>query len=184
MLTGVFMKKKELEAFISKGCSIREIALEMVVSPTTVRYWLEKHSLKTKPKIKKQKYKELTAQGLRYCTACELTLKIEMFYLRSNGKPMSWCKSCANEASLLRQQELKQQAVAYKGGSCEDCGYNRCLAALEFHHLDPAEKDPSWASMKMWSFDRVKPELDKCALLCANCHRERHHQYAACFWQV
>lgn len=50
---------------------------------------------------------------------------------------------------------------------------NECLSALEFHHLDPSEKDPDYYSLKI-DFDKLKPELDKCVLLCANCHREKH----------
>ena len=66
-------------------------------------------------------------------------------------------------------------AVEYKGGSCENCGYNRCLEALEFHHLDPKEKDFGISSKGYArSWERVKIEIEKCALLCANCHREYH----------
>lgn len=68
---------------------------------------------------------------------------------------------------------LKQQSVDYKGGKCNICGYSRCIKALEFHHLDPSEKDFS-LSVVSKSFESIKPELDKCVLLCANCHREVH----------
>lgn len=63
--------------------------------------------------------------------------------------------------------------MAYKGGKCAICGYNRCLLALEFHHLDPLEKDFSISS-RMTSWKAIVKELDKCVLLCANCHREVH----------
>lgn len=56
-----------------------------------------------------------------------------------------------------------------------DCGYNRYPGALEFHHRDPKEKDFTISSRAHLTFDeRVKQELDKCDLLCSNCHRERH----------
>lgn len=73
------------------------------------------------------------------------------------------------------RRELKQKAVDYKGGACELCGYNRCLAALTFHHRDPTEKDFGISAIPNtihWSI--VKRELDKCHLLCANCHSEVH----------
>ena len=63
--------------------------------------------------------------------------------------------------------------VDYKGGKCEICGYNKCLEALEFHHKDPNEKDFSIAN-NFKSMDKMKTEVDKCLLLCANCHREEH----------
>ena len=61
--------------------------------------------------------------------------------------------------------------MEYKGGKCIVCGYNRCITALEFHHLDPSEKDFAIGG-KTIAWDKLKVELDKCVLVCANCHRE------------
>lgn len=74
-----------------------------------------------------------------------------------------------------RRKKLKQLAVDYKGGACESCGYNKCSTALDFHHLDPLQKDfgiSSSGTTKSWI--TIKEELDKCIMLCANCHRELH----------
>ncbi len=71
-------------------------------------------------------------------------------------------------------------AVEYKGGKCEICGYNRCLDALEFHHNNlTGKKFGISAKGYTRSWDTVKNELDKCMLICANCHRELHAQLAA-----
>ncbi|HVG21805.1 MAG TPA: HNH endonuclease signature motif containing protein [Blastocatellia bacterium] len=66
-------------------------------------------------------------------------------------------------------------AVSYKGGCRQICSYDRCFEALEFHHLDPTQKDFG-ISKKGYtrSWEKVKNEIDKCLLLCANCHREFH----------
>jgi len=71
---------------------------------------------------------------------------------------------------------MKVKAVAYKGGACQCCGFNKFLSALEFHHLDPEVKENSIAiaMAKNHSFERIKKELDKTTLLCANCHRGIH----------
>lgn len=59
---------------------------------------------------------------------------------------------------------------------CSLCGYNKNTAALEFHHLDPKKKDFSLSSMDFsWSIERLRSEIDKCILVCANCHREIHN---------
>jgi hypothetical protein len=64
----------------------------------------------------------------------------------------------------------------YKGGGCSKCGYNKCSAALDFHHIDPATKSFSLAKSNMSkSLVALKEEADKCIILCANCHREHHH---------
>ncbi len=55
------------------------------------------------------------------------------------------------------------------------CGYNKCLSALEFHHIDPLKKDFNISQFRTTSFESIKKELDKCDLLCANCHREIHY---------
>jgi DNA-binding CsgD family transcriptional regulator len=68
----------------------------------------------------------------------------------------------------------KKKLVEYKGGECGKCGYNKCLQALEFHHLDPKEKDFT-ISGKSWSFERLKNEVDKCILVCNRCHTEIHY---------
>ena len=75
-----------------------------------------------------------------------------------------------------RRQQLKKMAIEYKGGKCLICGYNRCDAALEFHHLNPDEKDFSIGKdgyTRGW--EKIKDELDKCICVCANCHREIHN---------
>lgn len=72
-----------------------------------------------------------------------------------------------------RRAELKQKAVNYKGGRCEICGYDKCIDAFDFHHVDSIDKDFN-ISNKMTSWEKIKPELDKTVLLCANCHRECH----------
>lgn len=87
------------------------------------------------------------------------------------------CVKCASLAVQKRRDKLKILAVDYKGGQCSLCGYNKCIKALEFHHLDPNEKDFGFSVKGVTrSFEKIKPELDKCILLCANCHREVHAQ--------
>ena len=75
-----------------------------------------------------------------------------------------------------RRKELRERAVAYKGGRCTICGYDKSAAAFDFHHIDPLEKDFS-ISERMTSWDAIVRELDKCVLLCCRCHREVHDGY-------
>jgi hypothetical protein len=79
--------------------------------------------------------------------------------------------------TTLKMREInlrrKQRAVDYKGGQCDLCGYSKCVGALEFHHQDPGSKDFGVSSKKT-SWEEMKRELDKCSILCANCHREEH----------
>ncbi len=74
-----------------------------------------------------------------------------------------------------RRRKVRLMALEHKGSKCEICGYDRCLEALEFHHLDGDGKDFGISDRgytRSWA--RIKEELDKCILLCSNCHREVH----------
>lgn len=77
------------------------------------------------------------------------------------------------ENVIAWRRRTKLKLVEYKGGKCKNCGYNKCPEALTFHHLDPSQKDFT-ISGKSWSFERLQKEVDKCILVCANCHIEVH----------
>lgn len=77
------------------------------------------------------------------------------------------------------RRKLKERCVAYKGGKCERCGYDKSVAAMDFHHLEPSEKDFGVSSGTYRRWSTIVKELNKCALLCANCHREEHERLRA-----
>lgn len=119
----------------------------------------------------------------KYCSKCKSIKTISEFRIRfRNDKTRRpslhcWCNNCTNEECLFRLREFKKKCIAYKGGSCIKCGYSKYAGALDFHHRDPNQKDFSFskARRKMWS-SKIEKELDKCDLLCANCHRETHKE--------
>lgn len=69
---------------------------------------------------------------------------------------------------------LKLDMIDYKGGCCQKCGYNRHYSALTFHHINPSQKRYEWKQMKHIPRKLIRKELDKCVLLCNNCHCEEH----------
>lgn len=98
-------------------------------------------------------------------------------YVKINNEKLSECELKRNKVKSVVNWRIrtKQKLVEYKGGECAKCGYNKCITVLQFHHEDPNEKDFS-ISGKSWSFDRLKKEVDKCILLCSNCHTELHEE--------
>jgi DNA-binding CsgD family transcriptional regulator len=75
---------------------------------------------------------------------------------------------------MLRQKQ-KSKAYDYLGGECDKCGYDQCSDALDFHHVHGSDKDLLLSSaFGRYPWEVIKEELDKCELLCANCHREAH----------
>lgn len=99
----------------------------------------------------------------------------------SNRKYCS--KSCRDHIRPLKvsdysktkkwRHKTKQQAVDYKGGKCILCGYDKCLQSLDFHHLDASQKEFGIASAYKSLYKMMK-EVDKCILVCSNCHGEIH----------
>ena len=86
------------------------------------------------------------------------------------------CNQCRQDAVQRRRDKLKLMAIEYKGGKCLKCGYDKCPAALDFHHRDESQKEfgiSKGGNTHGW--EKMKPELDKCDLLCSNCHREEHY---------
>lgn len=90
-------------------------------------------------------------------------------YKSGNGNNLNKCASCK---SSERRRAVKERAIKYKCGKCVICGYCKCNRALEFHHINPSEKDFHIAGNPNMRWDKLKEELDKCVLLCSNCHRE------------
>ena len=100
------------------------------------------------------------------------------YSLRSDGRYR--CKKCSVEQVTKRRRKLKILAVEYKGGKCSRCGYDKCVDALEFHHKDPSKKDYGIGMGCTRSWSLLKLELDKCELLCSNCHKEEHSEVCNC----
>lgn len=113
---------------------------------------------------------------MKRCPRCKTEKPLTDFYKRRGKEGGSvYCRSCTNEQTVERQRKFKKQCVEYKGGKCEKCEYDKYIGALEFHHKDPHQKDFTVANARLTSFsDKVKQELDKCEMLCSNCHREAH----------
>ena len=77
------------------------------------------------------------------------------------------------KAVAKRRRKIKDMAIEYKGGKCQVCGYDKYVGALDLHHIDGGKKsfgigDKGYTR----SWEITKKELDKCILVCANCHRE------------
>ena len=116
----------------------------------------------------------------KICTSCKEKKLISDFYQqkdRKNGS--SNCRKCFDLYCMNRWKKRKIEAINYKGGSCIDCGINHHnfpAGVFEFHHIEPNEKDVDWTKLRLRSWDKITHELDKCVMLCANCHRIRHSE--------
>lgn len=176
------MDIKILQTQIDLHKSTYQIAEFTGKSQTTVYYWLRKYGLKTQLKSFKNGFKRGTSiiqpiDSLRICSHCQQPkiLNGENFYKNKSAVRFQYlCKSCSNELAQERQRNIKKQSVEFKGGKCKICEYDKCIGALDFHHLNKNEKEFGISTRGGLTFEKLKNELDKCILLCKNCHSELH----------
>jgi hypothetical protein len=150
------MNYADLNTFVKRGLSIREIAAETSRSFTSVKYWLGKHGLATKKRVE-------------FKCACG-----ERDPAKFYGHKRHICGKCQNAYVVQRGREMRKRIVEFLGGRCRICGYHRCIEAFDVHHPDPKKKDPNFRHVRGWSWDRVEREIRRCILLCKNCHAEVH----------
>ena len=108
----------------------------------------------------------------RQCLICGKTFKPKT----ASANQRQCCYDCMPDGIQLRRGDFLAKIKIARGGKCERCGYDTCIKALEFHHLDPSQKDFTISNDHFRLIDAVN-ESKKCVLLCANCHRELHDNY-------
>ena len=94
------------------------------------------------------------------------------FVLYGCTRPRWRCKRCVGEAVTRRKRRVRATLLAAAGGRCAICGYGRCSQSLHFHHVDPGHKRLELGSHRGAALATFLLEIDKCVLLCANCHAE------------
>ena len=73
-----------------------------------------------------------------------------------------------------RRWKKKIKAIKFLGGNCSNCGYDKCMDAIDFHHKDALEKNDTLKNLWNQKWETIETEIKKCVLLCSNCHREHH----------
>ncbi len=99
------------------------------------------------------------------CRVCEKD------YPAGHQQHKSICNTCRTTSS---RQNKKRRAVEYMGGKCIVCNYDKCIAALHFHHIEPHDKEFGFSSNMTKPFEVLQIELNKCIIVCSNCHSEIH----------
>jgi transcriptional regulator with XRE-family HTH domain len=163
--------REQLEALLAEGLSIRSMAARLSVSYSTVRQWLASHGLTTPRGRRLAETAEARASGAETVEAhCEIHGRT-LFVRR--GADGFRCRRCRTGAVDRRRKEIKRLLVAEAGGACTICGYDRSMAGLHFHHVNPQAKAFALSARGMTlSLEAARAEARKCVLLCSNCHAE------------
>lgn len=116
--------------------------------------------------------KKLQGNQVKFCSIkCK-----EKHYYHNIPHENKKCNSAFRQ--LIRSTKRKLYFVELKGGKCEICGYNKNLSALEFHHINSDEKSFNLDGRMLANsnIEKLEEELDKCMLICSNCHKELHNE--------
>ena len=140
-------------------------------SPSTIRRWLAKHGITPAASARRgagavASAAQTTTPDLP-CPAHGVTRHVP----RADGSFR--CARCRSEQVAARRRRVKRQLVDEAGGCCALCGYDTCVAALQFHHVDPGAKSFAISRAGVTrALSKAREEAAKCVLLCANCHAE------------
>ena len=115
---------------------------------------------------------------MKTCSNCKQQKENSEFYRNKSQKDglQNWCKLCCNndkskkewnkahrnQIRLQQQRRHRKKKTAWiesKGGACQLCGYNKCIQALCFHHIDPAQKDPDWEKIRFKTYETIKEDI-------------------------
>jgi hypothetical protein len=178
--------KNDIIKLYKNGLNYIEIKTQLNCSKGTISYHLTKFIKEEKELLKISKNKlidkiknnppltkeEFNKNYSKLLTSREIRFFYGLFYKKPNmgSGGIKTPKEYYQKKRILVKNEL----VEYKGGKCEICEYDKCNKALEFHHLNPKEKDFSISNHSLKDINKLKKEVDKCILVCSNCHREIH----------
>lgn len=158
------IRRERLEELVARDLSVRQIADALSMSPTTVRYWLKRFGLTTTTHARRR------AASEELDRICSVHGSVRFVRTKDRG---AVCGRCRAESVSAWRRRMKRLLVAEAGGCCAVCGYERCVAALQFHHVDPATKRFGLGGRGLArSIETLREEAAKCVLLCANCHAE------------
>lgn len=168
------IEREVLEALVSAGSTIAEIAAAVGRSKGTVRHWLRQYGLRTRNGVGTRRPGVSGAAreaGLHSIVmTCPRHGEAEFVI---EGRGYYRCKQCRADSVVRHRQKLKAILVKEAGGCCIICGYSSHVQVLQFHHVDPAAKRLALSGQGVtYSLERLRAEARKCVLLCANCHAE------------
>jgi len=163
--------REALEAMLAEGLTIRAMADRLQRSYSTVRHWMARYGLATPRGLRLAETAPARASGAETVEATCPVHGVTLFVRR--GADGFRCRLCRSGAVHRRRKQVKRILVTEAGGSCALCGYDRSMAGLHFHHLEPSEKVFALSARGMaLSLAAARAEAAKCVLLCSNCHAE------------
>ena len=120
---------------------------------------------------------------LKNCEICDTPISGQKVkYCSNKCKQKAHWNKVKNQSNTYHSQtkraiKRKLDLIKLRGGACENCGYNKNIGAIDFHHIDPNMKEGTLTARTLSNrnMDWIMNEFSKVKCLCANCHREYHN---------
>jgi transposase len=164
------IERELLAEIVACELSIRDMAELFDRSTASIRHWLRKYGLETaraaRLRVSKTPLAADAGPDVRMCPDHGAT----SFVLDRDGYRR--CRKCRVDSVARRRARVRSTLIAEAGGACAICGFDEHPAALQFHHVDPAQKSFTIRNGDTRSIARMRREASKCVLLCANCHAQ------------
>lgn len=170
------MNQELLKEHADSGKSINDIAKIYGKSATSIRHWLKKFNLKTSGKVGNSN-PEIRHDG-RTCNVCKIFKPFDAYTMRKDrpGTVVPTCKVCNSIRTKAKQKDIKCLCINYLGNKCKLCDGVFDSEQYDFHHTEPEHKDFEIRDRRGLTFESLVKELNKCILVCANCHQYIHHK--------
>jgi hypothetical protein len=163
------LDEEVLEILCDDGATLDQMADLLDRSTSTIRHWLDVYGLVT-ARPPHRRHIGSVVKPKTIMDSCRHHGNT-VFVLENRGAYR--CRKCRQEAVSRWRRRVKLRLVEEAGGSCRLCGYDRYQGALQFHHLDPGQKEFIISRQGVTrSLAEARREAAKCLLLCANCHAE------------
>lgn len=158
----------ELKPLVDSGKSSRRIANILGISQTALLHRLKKCNLNLKNNI-------ITEHTCHYCNASIIDKSSN--FCSQEHKNLYYKNTDYYKERYEKGKDIRSTLLTQFNNVCSLCGYNKNSAALVFHHIDPKDKKFSISvkSCVYKSTTELQEEVNKCILVCANCHAELHY---------
>jgi ribosomal protein L30E len=125
-------------------------------------------------KNKIQEEKEMN-EPMHKCYECGRMLPVSHFnfWNKKKNQYMNICKDCEKKRNTKKHEERKEILNALKTCGCCCCDEND-INCLDFHHINPEEKEFNMSAAPNKTIDKILNEASKCVVVCSNCHRKIH----------
>ena len=165
----------EAERFINKATSMEEVLEQMQYSNVRDKRFIEGVRDYYEKTLKIDTSHLPDCRNTIKCNCCKEYKTLDNYYFSKGKLSQKVCKDCVRQKEKDKYHSKQDELNKFKQAHpCVKCGCSKYYL-IDFHHLNPAEKDFTISDNSHAKIETLMKEIDKCVPLCSNCHREFHH---------